>query len=112
RGPGNDMDIYADDLNELVSTLDPRNGVPVGHSTGGGEVARYIPRHGQRRVARAVLIASVPPLRIKTPAPPAGIPLEELDKIRAAVLADRSSFWKDLSLPFYGYNRPGAKLSH
>jgi non-heme chloroperoxidase len=108
---GNDMDTYADDLNELVSKLDLRNCVLVGHSTGGGELARYIARHGQRRVAKAVLIASVPPLRIKTPTHPAGISIEELDKIRASVLADRSSFWKELSLPFYGYNRPGAKVS-
>src|SRR5262250_3045414 len=82
---GNDMDTYADDLNELVTKLDLRNCILVGHSTGGGEVARYIARHGQRRVAKAVLIASVPPLRIKTPAHPAGVPIEDLDKLRATV---------------------------
>jgi non-heme chloroperoxidase len=108
---GNDMDTYADDLNELVTKLDLKNCVHVGHSTGGGEVARYIRRHGQKRVAKVVLIASVPPLRIKTPAHPAGVPIEELDKLRATVLADRSQFWKELSMPFYGYNRPGAKVS-
>src|SRR5262249_45951390 len=108
---GNDMDTYADDLNELVTKLDLKNCVHVGHSTGGGEVARYIRRHGQKRVAKVVLIASVPPIRLKTPANPDGAPLEEFDKLRAIVQADRSQFWKDLSLPFYGYNRPGAKVS-
>jgi non-heme chloroperoxidase len=83
----------------------------VGHSTGGGEVARYIGRHGTKRVSAAVLISAVPPLMLKTAANPAGSPIEEFDKIRAAVLADRSQFWKDLSIPFYGYNRPGAKIS-
>jgi non-heme chloroperoxidase len=108
---GNDMDTYADDLAELVQKLDLKNAIHVGHSTGGGEVARYIGRHGTKRVAKAVLIASVPPLMLKTPANPGGTPIEVFDKIRAGVLADRSQFWKDLSLPFYGYNRSGAKVS-
>ena len=108
---GNDMDTYADDLAELVQKLDLNNAVHVGHSTGGGEVARYIGRHGTARVAKAVLIASVPPLMLKTPANPGGTPIEAFDKIRAGVQADRSQFWKDLSMPFYGYNRPSAKVS-
>jgi non-heme chloroperoxidase len=108
---GNDMDHYADDLAELVTKLDLKKAIHVGHSTGGGEVARYIARHGTKRVAKAALIASVPPLMLKTPANPGGTPIEALDKIRASVQADRSQFWKDLSMPFYGYNRPGAKIS-
>jgi non-heme chloroperoxidase len=108
---GNDMDTYADDLAALVQTLDLTQTVHVGHSTGGGEVARYIGRHGSKRVAKAVLIAAVPPLMLKTAANPGGLPLEVFDQLRAAVLADRSQFFKDLSLPFYGYNRPGAKAS-
>ena len=108
---GNDMDHYADDLAELVTKLDLKQAIHVGHSTGGGEVARYIARHGTKRVAKAALIASVPPLMLKTPANPGGTPIEALDKIRASVQADRSAFWKDLSVPFYGYNRPGAKIS-
>jgi non-heme chloroperoxidase len=108
---GNDMNTYADDLAELVQNLDLKHAIHVGHSTGGGEVARYIARHGTERVAKAVLIASVPPLMLKTPANPGGTPIEAFDKIRAAVQADRSQFWKDLSLPFYGYNRPNAKVS-
>jgi non-heme chloroperoxidase len=108
---GNDMDHYADDLAELVTKLDLKKAIHVGHSTGGGEVARYIARHGTKRVAKAALIASVPPLMLKTPANPGGTPIEALDKIRAAVQADRSQFWKDLSMPFYGYNRPGAQIS-
>jgi non-heme chloroperoxidase len=108
---GNDMDTYADDLAELVQKLGLKDAIHVGHSTGGGEVARYIARHGTKRVAKAALIASVPPLMLKTPANPGGTPIEALDKIRAGVQADRSQFWKDLSLPFYGYNRPGAKVS-
>src|SRR5437773_11103406 len=108
---GNDMDTYADDLATLVETLDLKNALHVGHSTGGGEVARYIGRYGTRRVARAVLIGAVPPLMLKPAANPGGLPIETLDQIRAAVLADRSQFWKDLTLPFYGYNRPGAKIS-
>jgi non-heme chloroperoxidase len=108
---GNDMDTYADDLAELVQKLDLRQAVHVGHSTGGGEVARYIGRHGTGRVAKAVLIGAVPPTMLKTAANPGGTPKEAFDQLRTAVLADRSQFWKDLSLPFYGYNRPGAKIS-
>jgi non-heme chloroperoxidase len=108
---GNDMDTYADDLAELVDALDLRDAVHVGHSTGGGEVTRYIGRHGTKRVAMAVLIGAVPPLMVKTPSNPEGTPIEEFDKLRSAVAADRSTFWKDLSMPFYGYNRPGAKVS-
>jgi non-heme chloroperoxidase len=108
---GNDMDTYADDLAELVAKLDLKDAIHVGHSTGGGEVARYIGRHGTKRVAKAVLIASVPPLMLKTPANPEGTPIEVFDQLRAGVQADRSKFWTDLSLPFYGYNRPGAKVS-
>ena len=108
---GNDMDTYADDLAALVEALDLTNAVHVGHSTGGGEVARYIGRHATKRVAKAVLIGAVPPLMLKTPANPGGLPMEVFDGIRANVLADRSQFFKDLTLPFYGYNRPGAKIS-
>jgi non-heme chloroperoxidase len=108
---GNDMDTYADDLAELVQKLDLRNAIHVGHSTGGGEVARYIGRHGTSRVAKAVLIGAVPPLMLKTPANPGGLPREVFDQLRSSVQADRSQFWTDLSLPFYGYNRPGAKIS-
>jgi len=108
---GNDMDTYADDLATLVEKLDLKKAVHVGHSTGGGEVARYIGRHGTKRVAKAVLIGAIPPLMLKTPANPGGLPIEVFDGIRANVLADRSQFWKDLSMPFYGYNRPGAKIS-
>ena len=105
------MDTYADDLATLVEALDLRNAIDVGHSTGGGEVARYLGRHGTQRVAKAVLISAVPPLMPKTAANPGGTPIEEFDKLRSAVQADRSQFWKDLSMPFYGYNRPGAKIS-
>jgi non-heme chloroperoxidase len=105
------MDTYADDLAELVQTLDLRNVIHVGHSTGGGEVARYIGRHGNDRVAKAVLIGAVPPLMLKTPGNPAGTPLAAFDQIRASVLADRSKFFMDLTIPFYGYNRPAAKIS-
>jgi non-heme chloroperoxidase len=108
---GNDMDTYADDLATLVETLDVTNAIHVGHSTGGGEVARYIGRHGTKRVASAVLIGAVPPLMLKTAANPGGLPIEVFDGIRAGVLADRSQFFKDLSAPFYGANRPGAKVS-
>ena len=108
---GNDMDTYADDLAALTEALNLRDAVHVGHSTGGGEVARYIARHGTRRVAKAVLIGAVPPLMLKTEANPEGTPKEAFDQIRASVLADRSQFWKDLSLPFYGFNRAGAKVS-
>ncbi|HEX3901808.1 MAG TPA: alpha/beta hydrolase [Polyangia bacterium] len=108
---GNDLDTYADDLAALVEKLDLKNAVHVGHSTGGGEVARYVGRHGTKRVAKAVLIGAIPPLMLKTAANPAGLPIEVFDQLRAAVVADRSQFWKDLSLAFYGYNRPGAKVS-
>ena len=108
---GNDLDTYADDLAELVAKLDLKDAVHVGHSTGGGEVVRYIGRHGSERVAKAVLIGAIPPLMLKTPANPDGTPREAFDQIRAGVLSDRSQFFKDLSMPFYGYNRPGAKVS-
>lgn len=108
---GNDLDTYADDLAELVTALDLKNAVHVGHSTGGGEVARYIGRHGTKRVSKAVLIGAIPPLMLKTQANPLGLPIEVFDGLRANVAADRSAFWRDLSLPFYGYNRPGAKIS-
>ena len=108
---GNDMDTYADDLAELVQHLDLKNAIHVGHSTGGGEVARYIARHGTRRVAKAVLISSVPPIMLKSAANPDGLPISVFDGLRAGVAADRSQFWKELSMPFYGYNRPGAKVS-
>jgi non-heme chloroperoxidase len=108
---GNDMDTYADDLATLVDTLGLENVVHIGHSTGGGEVARYIGRHGTRRVAKAVLIGAVTPLMLRTAANPGGLPMKTFDDIRAGVLADRSQFFKDLSVPFYGANRPGAKVS-
>jgi non-heme chloroperoxidase len=108
---GNDMDTYADDLAELVETLDLQDAVHIGHSTGGGEVARYIGRHGLERVGKAVLIGAVPPIMVKTAANPGGTPIEAFDQIRAAVQADRSQFWKDLSVPFYGANRQGSKVS-
>ncbi len=108
---GNDLDTYADDLSELIEHLDVKDAVLVGHSTGGGEVTRYIGRHGTKRVAKAVLVDAIPPLMLKTAANPAGTPLAAFDRLRAACQADRSQFWKDLSLPFYGYNRPNAKVS-
>jgi non-heme chloroperoxidase len=108
---GNEMDTYADDLTALVEKLDLKNAIHVGHSTGGGEVARYIGRYGTKRVDKAVLISAVPPLMLKTPANPAGLPIDAFNQLRAAVLADRSQFFKDLSAPFYGANRPGAKVS-
>ncbi len=108
---GNDMDTYADDLAELVDALDLHDAVHVGHSTGGGEVARYIGRHGTSRVGGAVLIGAIPPLMLKTETNPDGTPIEAFDGLRAAVLADRSRLWKDLSLAFYGYNREGAEIS-
>jgi non-heme chloroperoxidase len=108
---GNDMDTYADDLAELVQKLDLKDAVHVGHSTGGGEVARYIGRHATKRVAKAVLIGAVPPLMLKTAANPGGLPIEVFDGIRKGVLSDRSQFFKDLTMPFYGYNRPDAKAS-
>jgi non-heme chloroperoxidase len=108
---GNDLDTYADDLAELVQQLDLKDAVHVGHSTGGGEVARYIGRHGTSRVARAVLIGAIPPVMVKSEKNPGGLPIEAFDQIRAGVQADRSQFFKDLTMPFYGYNRPGAKIS-
>jgi len=108
---GNDLDTYADDLAALVTHLDLKNAIHVGHSTGGGEVVRYLGRHGSARVAKAVLIGAIPPLMLKTPANPGGLPIEVFDGIRGGVAADRSQFFKDLTLPFYGYNRPGAKIS-
>jgi non-heme chloroperoxidase len=108
---GNDMDTYADDLAALVKTLNLNDAIHVGHSTGGGEVARYIGRHGTGRVAAAVLISAIPPLMLKTAANPAGTPIEAFDQLRAATLADRAQFLKDLSAPFYGANRPGSKVS-
>jgi non-heme chloroperoxidase len=108
---GNDMDTYADDLVAVVEALGLSNAVHVGHSTGGGEVARYIGRHVTKRVAKAVLISAIPPLMLKTQANPGGLPLEVFDGIRAAILADRSQFFRDITTPFYGANRPGAKVS-
>ena len=108
---GNDMDTYADDLAELVEALDLKDAIHVGHSTGGGEVTRYIGRHGTKRVAKAVLISAVPPLLLKTAANPNGLPIEALDQLRAAIVANRSQFWKDFGLQFYSYNRPGARIS-
>jgi non-heme chloroperoxidase len=109
---GNDMDTYADDLNELFSALDLKGVTMIGHSTGGGEVARYIGRHGTRRVARAVLMGAVAPIMVKTAANPGGLPIEVFDGFRKAYLADRSQFFLDVaSGPFFGFNRPGAKVS-
>ncbi len=108
---GNEMNTYADDLAELVEALELNDAIHVGHSTGGGEVARYIGRYGTKRVAMAVLIGAVPPIMLKTPANPGGTPIEAFDQMRASVLADRSQFWKDLSIQFYGFNRSGAKVS-
>jgi non-heme chloroperoxidase len=108
---GNEMDTYADDLAALFETLDLTNAIMVGHSTGGGEVARYLGRHGQKRVAKAVLISSVPPLMLKTEKNPGGLPISVFDEIRAGVANNRAQFYKDITLPFYGYNRPGAKVS-
>jgi non-heme chloroperoxidase len=108
---GNDMDTYADDLAELTEALDLKSAVHVGHSTGGGEVARYIGRHGTKRVAKVVLIGSVTPLMLKTEANPGGLPIDVFDGIRAGVLADRSQFFKDLTTPFYGANRSGSTVS-
>nr|WP_245585173.1 alpha/beta hydrolase [Solimonas flava] len=108
---GNDMDTYADDLATLLDTLDIKNAVMVGHSTGGGEVAHYIGRHGTKRVAKAVLVGAVPPIMAKTAAYPGGLPIDVFDGIRKGVADNRSQFYKDLTIPFYGYNRPGAKIS-
>jgi non-heme chloroperoxidase len=108
---GNEMDTYADDLAALTAALDLKGAIHVGHSTGGGEVARYLGRHGSKRVAKAVLIGAVPPLMLRTAANPGGLPMDAFDGIRAGVLADRSQFFKDLTVPFYGANRPGSKVS-
>jgi non-heme chloroperoxidase len=108
---GNEMDTYADDLAALVTTLDLKDAVHVGHSAGGGEVARYIGRHGTKRVAKAVLIGAVPPLMLKTASNPGGLPMKVFDEIRASVLADRAQFFKDLTATFYGSNRPDSHIS-
>jgi non-heme chloroperoxidase len=108
---GHDMDTYADDLAQLIDQLDLREVVLVGHSTGGGEVTRYVGRHGSDRVAKVLLLGAVPPLMVKTDANPGGLPIEAFDEIRASVSGDRSQFYKDLSEPFYGANRPGATVS-
>lgn len=108
---GNDLDTYADDLSELIEKLDLEDAILVGHSTGGGEVVRYIGRHGTERVSKAVLISAIPPLMLKTPKNPGGLPIEAFNQMREAIIADRSQFFKDLSMQFYGYNREGAKIS-
>ena len=107
---GNDMDTYADDLAALTEKLDLKDAIHIGHSTGGGEVARYIGRHGSKRVAMAVLISSVPPLMVKTDKNPAGLPIEVFDGLRDAYSKNRPQFYRDITLPFYGYNRPGAEI--
>jgi len=108
---GNEMDTYADDLAQLFEALDLTKVIMIGHSTGGGEVARYLGRHGTKRVAKAVLIGAVPPVMVQKESNPGGLPMSVFDGLRAAQVADRSQFFKDLSMPFYGYNRPGAKIS-
>ncbi len=108
---GNDMDTYADDLATLFDTLNLKDAVMVGHSTGGGEVARYIGRHGTSRVAKAMLVSAIPPLMLKTANNPGGLPIEVFDKLRTGLAEDRAQFYKDLSMPFYGANRPGSKVS-
>jgi len=108
---GNNLDTYANDLAELVEELELRDAIHIGHSTGGGEVTRYIARFGTSRVAKVVLISAIPPLLVKTPANPNGIPIEIFNQLRAAVQADRSQFWNEFAMQFYGYNRPGAKIS-
>ena len=108
---GNNMDTYGDDLAALVEALDLKDAIHVGHSTGGGEVTRYIGRHGTKRVAKIVLISAVPPLLQKTEANPNGLPIEVIDQLRASVRGDRGQFFKDFSIPFYGFNRPGTKVS-
>jgi non-heme chloroperoxidase len=108
---GNDMDTYADDLAQLFEKLDLKDAIMVGHSTGGGEVARYLGRHGSKRVAKAALISAITPLMLKTEKNPLGTPVEVFNGLRAALAANRPQFYKDITLPFYGYNRPGAKIS-
>ncbi|MEJ8822998.1 alpha/beta hydrolase [Variovorax humicola] len=108
---GNDMDTYADDLAALTESLNLKDAIHVGHSTGGGEVARYLGRHGSKRVARAVLIGAVPPIMLKTAANPGGLPIDVFDGIRAGVAGNRAEFYRDITMPFYGYNRPGANIS-
>jgi non-heme chloroperoxidase len=108
---GNDLDTYADDLAELIEALDLHDAILVGHSTGGGEVTRYIGRHGTSRVAKALLVGAIPPLMLKTDANPGGLPIEVFDDLRAGLTADRSQFYQDLSAPFYGANRPGSTVS-
>src|SRR5262249_55328277 len=108
---GNEMDTYADDLAALTEALDLKDAIHVGHSTGGGEVARYIGRHGSKRVAKAVRGGAVPPLMLKTAANPGGLPMQVFDGLRAGVASDRSQFYKDFSAPFYGANRPGSKVT-
>jgi len=108
---GNDMNGYADDLAAVIEALDLKNATLVGHSTGGGEVVRYIGRHGSKRVAKVVLVAAVPPIMLKTSANPEGLPMEVFDGLRAGIAKDRSQFYKDLAVPFYGANRPGVKVS-
>jgi non-heme chloroperoxidase len=108
---GNDMNGYADDLAAIIEALDLRSATLIGHSTGGGEVTRYIGRHGSKRVAKVVLIAAVPPIMLKTPANPEGLPMEVFDGLRAGLLKDRSQFYRDLAIQFYGANRPGANVS-
>jgi non-heme chloroperoxidase len=108
---GHDLDTYSDDLAGLMDKLDIQNAVMVGHSTGGGEVARYLGRHGTDRASKAVLISAIPPIMVKSSSNPGGTPIEAFNQIRQAIVADRSEFFKDLSMQFYGYNRPGAKVS-
>jgi non-heme chloroperoxidase len=108
---GNEMDIYADDLAELFEKLDLHDAILIGHSTGGGEVARYLGRHGTKRVAKAALISAITPLMLKTPDNPTGTPREVFDGLRARLAANRPQFYIDITMPFYGYNRPGAKIS-
>src|SRR6186713_3645026 len=108
---GNDMDTYADDLAALVEKLDLKDAIHVGHSTGGGEVTRYIGRHGTKRVARAVLISAVPPGLVKSPANPEGLPIELFDGLRTSMANDRAQFYKEFAVPFFGANRQGAKVS-
>ncbi len=108
---GNDMNTYADDLAEVFEALDLKDAIMVGHSTGGGEVIRYLGRHGSKRVAKAAIISAIPPLMLKTEKNPLGAPISVFDELRAALAANRPQFYKDITLPFYGYNRPGAKIS-